>query len=194
MLKPHDKFLNLLTLFTFISTFGSARVAILKNFKRRTIVMDSFFSNFAGYHLTKKGLHQGFFLWNLLNFSKQFFQWAAFGEKFCFFQAFMIFLQCFQQSYSISPITLRELFWCSPIKTIVIWVTKQIKILKVVGTFLWKFPWWSLVFINPQGSITDAGLQHWDFSWKVSIFFRKPSLQNTQNYLLLILRHFLIIW
>ena len=83
----------------------------------------------------------------------------------------MTIYQWFQHSYSISPITLRHLPWRSSIKPIIIWLTKQIKIPKIVGTFLGKFPWWSLVFMNSQGNITEASLQHWHFSWKVSFFF-----------------------
>ena len=60
----------------------------------------------------------------------------------------MTIYQWFQHSYSISPITLRHLPWRSSIKPIIIWLTKQIKIPKIVGTFLGKFPWWSLVFMN----------------------------------------------
>ena len=47
--------------------------------------MEFFFSQVAGYNLTKKGLYQGVVMWNLLNFSKQFFTRTTFGEKFFFF-------------------------------------------------------------------------------------------------------------
>ena len=75
--------------------------------------MELFFSEVTDYNLTKKELHQGFFMQDLLNISKQFFTRATFEEKFCFCQVFMTFYQCFQYSYSISPITLRQLSWHS---------------------------------------------------------------------------------
>ena len=89
--------------------------------------MKFFFSNVTDYNLTKKGHHQGSFMWNLLNFSKQFFTRVTFDEKFCFIEAFMTFYQCFQHSYSISPITLRQLPWPCPIKTVIICLTKKNK-------------------------------------------------------------------
>ena len=87
----------------------------------------------------------------------------------------MKFYQCCQHSYSISPITIKQLTWLSPIKTIMIWLTKQIKITKIVETFLRKLPWWCLVFINSKGNITEAGLQHWHFSWNFFFFSENPS-------------------
>ena len=74
----------------------------------------------------------------------------------------MTLCQCFQHIYSISPVTLRQLPWLSPIK-----------ISKIVETFLEKFSWWNLAFINLQGNITEANLQHWHFSWKKIFFFQK---------------------
>ena len=141
--------------------------------------MDFFFSKVAGYNLNKKGLHQGTFIWILLNFSKQFFTRVTFAEKFCFFQAFK-FYQCFQHAYSFSAVTLRHLPWCSPIKAIIIWLTKQIKIPKVVETFNENFPWWILAFINSQSNIAETGLQHWHFSWKVSYFKKTQHAEYTE--------------
>ena len=46
--------------------------------------MELFFSEVTDYNLTKKELHQGFFMQDLLNISKQFFTRATFEEKFCF--------------------------------------------------------------------------------------------------------------
>ena len=83
----------------------------------------------------------------------------------------MAFSQCFQHSCSISPIVQRQLHWRSLIKTIIFWLTKQIKTPKMFRTFLWKCPWWSLVFTNSQGNINEAGLQHWHFSWLFFFFF-----------------------
>ena len=42
-------------------------------------------------------------------------------------------------------------------KTIIIWLTRQIKVPKKDGTFLGKHPWWSPVLIKSQGNITEAG-------------------------------------
>ena len=80
------------------------------------------------------------------------------------------FYQCSQQSYIISPIALTQLP-LSPIKTIIIWLTRQTKTPKKVGTFLGKYPWWSPVLIKSQSMITEAGLQNWYFSWRLSFFF-----------------------
>ena len=110
-------------------------------------VLEFFFSKVAGYNLIKKELHQGSFMWNLSNFSKQFFTVAT-----------------FERSSEI----FREVL-------------------------LGKFPWWSLVFINSQASITGAGLQHWHFFLKkLFFFFRKPSLQRSWNCLLLTTVLFLV--
>ena len=47
--------------------------------------MEFFFSQVAGYNLTKR-LHEEAVMWNLLlNFSEQFFTRATFGETFFFF-------------------------------------------------------------------------------------------------------------
>ena len=109
-------------------------------------VLEFFFSKVAGYNLIKKELHQVSFMWNLSNFSKQFFTVATFERS-------------------------SEIFG---------------------EVFLGKFPWWRLVFINSQGSITGAGLQHRHFFWKIFFFFRKPSLQRSCNCLLLTIILFLV--
>ena len=45
-----------------------------------------------------------------------------------------------------------------PIKTMIIcWLTKQIKIVKKVGIFFGKYPWWSPVLIKSQVNIIEAG-------------------------------------
>ena len=66
------------------ANYGTARTAILKNFKSCTKVMEFFFIKVAGYNLTKKALHKGFFMWNLLTF--------FFGILFfLFWDAFLVF-------------------------------------------------------------------------------------------------------
>ena len=65
---------------------------------------------------------------------------------------------------------LRQLPSHRPIKTIPIWLTKQIKILKKDEAFPGKFPWWSIIFINSHGNITEAGLQHLTIFLKNLIF------------------------
>ena len=61
---------------------------------------------------------------------------------------------------------LKQLPWRRSIKTIIILLTKQIKIQKIVETFFWKIFMVEYCFHNSQGHITEIGLKHWRFSWK----------------------------
>ena len=105
----------------------------------------------------------------------------------------MTFYQCFQHSYSISQITPRQLPWHSPIKPIIIWLTKQIKIAKTVATFLGKLLWWSFAIINSRATFLEQ-VSSIDIFLKTYFFFKKSSLQSTRNCLLLVLRRFPSIW
>ena len=87
----------------------------------------------------------------MLKFSKQVFTRPTFGDKFCFLDIYDI-LEMFSTKLK------KQLPWGRPINTLIIWLTKQIKIPKIVKIFLEKFPWWSIVFRNSQGNITEAGL------------------------------------
>ena len=82
------------------------------------------------------------------------------NDSVSFRQAFMRFYYGSQRSCSISPITLRQIPLRSSMKIIIIWLTRQIKVPKKVGTFLGKHPWWSPVLIKSQGNITEAGPRH----------------------------------
>ena len=114
-------------------------------------------------NLTKKGLHQRAVNRNLLNFSKQFFTKATFREKFWFFKEFMAFYKCFQQSYldSYSDADLSK-------KWLFRWL---IKILKIAETYLGKFPWWHIVFIN---------YHNWNKCPTLTIFLKKLIFLRTE--------------
>ena len=85
------------------------------------------FSKIASCSFTKKRLHQMFFPAKFMKF----FRIVLFKNKFgkMLLQAFMRFQQKSQSSYFISPITLQQLPLRHPAKTIIIWLTKQIKTL-----------------------------------------------------------------
>ena len=146
--------------------------------------MELFFFKVVGYIVTKKGRPQGFSMWNVLNFSKQFFLEQLFGKSSVSFMQLWHFTSVFN---TVGVFLQFHLDSCPGAATI-IWLTKQIKIPETVELFLETLSYWSLVLINPQVSITQAGLRH--FSRKILFFFRKSNLQSTRNCLLLILRHF----
>ena len=107
-------------------------------------IIDScfFFSKNPGYNFTKKRLHEGSLLDQLLRWSSVYFR----------------HLWLFTSVFNTVTVFLQLHF----LEKIIIWLTKQITIPKIVQTFRGKFPWWGLVFINSQGNITEAGLWHWD--------------------------------
>ena len=100
----------------------------------------------------------------MLNFPKYFLLEQVWGEVLFFLGIYDILQEFYTK-------LLRQLPWRISIKTIIIRLTKQIKIPKKVDTFLGKFPWWSIVFINSKCNITEVGLQHWQFSWKFNFFW-----------------------
>ena len=116
-------------------------------------------------------------MWNC---SEQFFVRAISGELFYLFCAFLRLYHCSQRIYSISRITPRQCPLRSPIKTIIIWLTKQIMIQKKIGTFLGKYPWWSPVLTKSQGHITEAGLRHWNFFNIFNLFWKTQSVEYTE--------------
>ena len=86
---------------------------------------------------------------------------------------------------------LRQLPWCRPIKTTVIWITKQIKMPKIVETFSWKI------------SMKFTRYYYWSRSPTMTMFLEnlfflelqntQLSLQSTRNCLLLILNASLVL-
>ena len=130
--------------------------------------MELFFFKVVGYIVTKKGRPQGFSMWNVLNFSKQFFLEQLFGKS------SVSFMQLWHFTSVFNTVTVFLQFHLdSPGATTIIWLTKQIKIPETVELFLETLSNWSLVLINPQVSITEAGPRH--FSWKILFFSENPT-------------------
>ena len=69
----------------------------------------------------------------------------------------MIFYQCSQSSYIISPISLRELTFCSPIKIVIISLTKQIQTRYNQSELFFAL---SSALLKPQVNGTENGLQN----------------------------------
>ena len=131
--------------------------------------MEFFSSKVTGYNLTKKRPHERFFHKKFVGLVRTHIYYGNFWLMIVSFRHLWDFTSVLR-SYSISPFTLRWLPLLSSIKTIIIWLITQIKMPKKVGTFLGKYPWWSPVLIKSQGNITEAGPEHWHFSWTFSIF------------------------
>ena len=82
----------------------------------------------------------------------------------------------------------RELPFCTPIKTISTWFTKQINILykqsdlfsqKNSEHYSKKCPWWSSITIKSQIKVTEAGF--WHFSRAFSFFSEQPLCRAHTN-------------
>ena len=89
------------------------------------------------------------------------------SKYFWSFETFMTFSQCSQKSWSISPITMRQLPLRSSAKTVIIWHSNQIKTLynqwfrpvlwnslseKKNGIFIGKCQRWSPVYVKSWGT------------------------------------------
>ena len=118
----------------------------------------------------------------MLNFSKQFFIEQYLGRNSFSFRHLWHFTNI------LSTVTLRQLLRRSPSKTIIIWLTKQIKIPKTVETFFRRFPRWSLAVINSWVTFLKQGI----FRQKIHFFVGRSSLQSTRNCFLLIWSAFLV--
>ena len=91
---------------------------------------------------------------------------------------------------------LRQLPWQRPVKTTIIWITKQMKMPKIVETFSWKISMVEYFFRK------FTGYYYWSRSPKLIIFFKnlfflqlqntQPSLQSSWNCPFLILNVFLV--
>ena len=110
-----------------------------KSFKSRKKVTEAFFSKVSGFSLTKKWLHQRFFLVKICEQLKV--RTAFFQSNFWQMLLEILRFWFWDSNYSMSLVTLRQLSLRSPTKTI--WLTNQIKILykQSSGAVLWNsFP------------------------------------------------------
>ena len=128
--------------------------------------MGFFFSKVAGCDSTDKGLHLSFFQVNVLwNFSDQLYCETFPREYYCSFRASVRFYHCSERSNSIYLSKFGQLPLHRSATTIIIWLTKQIKIPYIQSlravlwnrslekksehiTFSWKPLWWSLVWLS----------------------------------------------
>ena len=108
---------------------------------RKKLWWGSFSTNCRSWLNWKKGLHHSFCRVNVLwNFSDKLYCKTSPGEYYCSFQAFMRFYLCSERSHIIYLSKFGQLPLHSSATTIIIRLTKQLKIpyMQSVGAVLWN--------------------------------------------------------